>query len=156
MVSARFDPCSSTREHILTATMPKFLRQTDDDRLEEFSTKKGATIHGILWVKNARTEHQFYPMFIYHKLRVQTPKEFAGLVDRVLCATFCGCHEPGGVNIASSIDDLREEPNQAAIFIAYPEDVVLHFFHKMTVDEPNNTYGKPLAQEPKMVLPNWG
>ena len=74
----------------VTAMMPKFLRQTDDDGLEEFSTKKGATIHGILWVKNARTEHQFYPMFIYHKLRVQTPKEFAGLAGRVLCATFCG------------------------------------------------------------------
>ena len=130
----------------------KFLRQTEDKRLEEFSTKRGATIHGILWAKNTRTGHKFYPMFICHKLRVQTPKQMAGLAGRVLCAAFCDCHEPGGVNLADSIDELRQGPNAEAVFIVYPEDVVLHFFHKMTADE-RHVYGKALDQEPMIVLP---
>ena len=134
-------------------SLPKFFRQTDaGSRLEQFSTEKDATIHGILWVKCASTEHLFYPMFIYHNLHIETPEEFAGLADRVLCANFCDCHEPGGVNIAHSIDEFRERPNQDAVFISYPEDVVLHFFHKMTVDECH-TYGKPLMREPSVAVP---
>ena len=150
------DPASARRLKVIyvpTPPMPKYLRQTEDSRLEQFSTTRGATIHGILWVKNARTEQQFYPMFVYHNLRVQKPTEFAGTATRVLCATFCDCHEPGGVNLAHSVDELREVSNQEAVFIAYSEDVVLHFFHKMTLDE-HETYGKALDREPKIVLPN--
>ena len=130
----------------------KFLRQTEDRRLEPLTARRGETIHGIMWLKNEQTDQQFYPMILYHKLRVQKPTRLAGYAERVLWANFCDCHEPGSVDIAQCVDDLREDSE--AVFVAYTEDVVLHFFHRLTADEGDASYGKSLDQEPAVVLPN--
>jgi hypothetical protein len=115
------------------------------------SSRKGETINGMIMVCNSNTDYKFVPYFLYHNLKISAPKTLTGSAQRVLCASFCNCHEPGSVCIASVVEELREEGR--AVFIKCSESIVLHYFFCLTHDEPGFVYGERLDVDPEVQVP---
>ena len=137
---------------------PKLLEWLGEQapQYKRLKVRKGEIIHGIIFVKNDRTRAMSvmaYPMFLYHGVKIANAKKVAGSATRCLIATFAGDHEPGGVDIVDAVTELRTG-NDKAVFIKFPEEVVLHFFHELTEDE-SDVYGQPMSSPPGISLPSF-
>lgn len=137
---------------------PKLLEWLGEQQpqYKHLKVRKGETIHGIIFVNTDRTRAMndgiAYPMFLFHGIKIANAKKVAGSATRCLIATFAGDHEPGGVDIVDSVTELRTG-NDKAVFIKFPEEVVLHFFHELTEDE-SDVYGQPMSSPPGISLPS--
>lgn len=136
---------------------PKLLEWLGRNKYKPLKVRKGETIHGIIFVNTDRTRAMndgiAYPMFLFHGIKIDDATKVEGLATRCLIATFAADHEPGGVDIVDSVTDLRTG-NDKAVFIKFPEEVVLHFFYQLTEDEPD-VYGQPMSSPPSISLPSF-
>ena len=123
------------------------------NKLEPLSVSKGEIIHGIIWYQGKKSAHQACPMLLYHELEVADKVTLAGNARRVLIATCSECHEPGGVNILATIDELREDPNVIVSFVQTSEDMVLDVFHQLTFDNEGEKYGKRMLEPVTFIVP---
>lgn len=122
------------------------------NKLKKIRTSTNDMLNGAVVAKASYTRDKIQPVFLYHNLIINEAGTLRGSCDRVLFAGMAGQHEPGGVNIVDCLESLRAEGAQA-FFVKMSEDMVLHFFHAFTQDEPGAVYGKPMHPEPALIVP---
>ena len=122
------------------------------NRLKKIRTSTNDMINGAVVAKATCTRDKIQPLFLYHNLIVHEAGTLRGPCDRVLFAGMAGQHEPGGVDVVDCLESLRAEGAQA-FFVKMPEEMVLHYFHEFTHDEPGAEYGKPMHPEPALIVP---
>ena len=137
---------------------PKLLEWLGEQapQYKRLKVRKGEIIHGIIFVKTDRfremTDGISQPMFLFHGLKIANAEKVAGSATRCLIANFANDHEPGPADIVDAVTELRTG-NDKAVFIKFPEEVVLHFFCVLTEGE-SDVYGQPMSSPPGISLPS--